>query len=123
MTNLGVPFLLALAALYAPGLPRRAFLAAWIIGLFVIPNVVQVSVIGFDMNKFFQAMWIAVAILAAWLIRRWPMPAVAGVLLLSVPSPLLVAAWTATSNLQVMTDAELDAAEWVRDGTPPTRSS
>lgn len=119
LTNLGVPFVLGLAALVVPGLRRRAFLAAWVIGLFLVPNVLQVSVIDFDMNKYFQAMWVGVAILAAWLIRRWPAPAVAAVLVLSVPSPLLVAAWTATSNLQVLTAAELDAAEWVRENTPP----
>ena len=118
VTNLGAPFLFALVALYMPRLPMRAFLAAWVIGLFLIPNVVQVSVIDFDMNKYFQAMWIAVAILAAWLVRRWPVPAIAAVLLLSIPSPLLVTAWTATSNLQVMTAAELDAVEWVRVETP-----
>ena len=38
--------------------------------------MVQVSDIAFDMNKYFQAMWIAVALLAAWLIRRWPWPAI-----------------------------------------------
>jgi len=119
MTNLGVPFLLALVALYMRSLPMRAFLVTWVIGLFVIPNVVQVSVIDFDMNKYFQAMWIAVAILAAWLVRRWPTPAIAAVLLLSIPSPLLVASWTATSNLQVITAAERDAADWVRQHTPP----
>jgi hypothetical protein len=119
LSNLGVPFVLAIAALLAKGLPHRAFMAGWIVALFVVPNVVQVSVVDFDMNKYFQAMWIAVAILAAWLVRRWPAPAVAAVLLLSIPSPLLVAAWTATSNLQVMTAAELDAVEWVREGTPP----
>ena len=118
VTNLGVPFVLALVALFLPRLRARAFLAAWVVGLFVIPNVVQLSVIDFDMNKYFQAMWIGVAILAAWLVRRWPAPAVAAVLLLSLPSPLLVAAWTATSNLQVLADAELDAAEWVRENTP-----
>ncbi len=118
VTNLGVPFLLALMALYMPRLRMRAFLAAWVIGMFVIPNVVQVSVIDFDMNKYFQAMWIAVAILAAWVVRRWSAPAVAAVLLLSIPSPLLVAAWTATSNLQVMTAAELEAMEWARVETP-----
>ena len=119
VTNLGVPFILALVALAMPRLRARAFLAVWVIGLFAIPNLVQVSVIDFDMNKYFQAMWIGVAILAAWLIRTWPAPLVAGILLLSVPSPLLVAGWTATSNLQVLTAAELDAAEWVRDNTPP----
>jgi len=118
LTNLGVPFALALAALLGPGVPRRAFLAAWLIGLFLIPNVVQLSVIDFDMNKYFQAMWIAVALLAAWLIHRWPAAAIVAVFALSVPSPLLVAGWTATSNLQVLSRADLDAARWVSLNTP-----
>ncbi len=118
LTNLGLPFLLALGAVLVSGLPRRAFLTAWIIGLFVIPNVVQVSVVDFDMNKYFQAMWIGVAISAAWLIRRWPRPALVAVFALSIPSPLLVAGWTATSNLQVLTSAEVRAARWVADSTP-----
>jgi hypothetical protein len=119
LTNLGVPFALAIAALLWPRLPHRGFLAAWIIGLFVVPNVVQASVIDFDMNKYFQAMWIAVAVAAAWLIRRWPILAVAVVLLLSVPSPLLVATWTATSNLLTLSANELAAARWVAANTPP----
>jgi hypothetical protein len=119
VTNLGVPFVLALAALLLPRVPHRGFIAAWIIGLFLVPNVVQLSVIDFDMNKYFQAMWIAVAVLAAWLIRRWPAPAVAAVIALSVPSPLLVAGWTATSNLQALSTAELEAAHWVAAHTPP----
>ena len=119
LTNLGVPFVLALAALFLPRVPHRGFLAAWLIGLFLVPNLVQVSVIDFDMNKYFQAMWVAVGLLAAWLIRRWPLPAIAVVLLLSIPSPLLVAAWTATSNLQVLSRPELAAARWVAANTPP----
>ncbi|HJP70878.1 MAG TPA: hypothetical protein VJ975_04100 [Candidatus Limnocylindria bacterium] len=118
-TNLGVPFVLALLALLVQRVPHRGFVAAWIIGLFLVPNVVQLSVIDFDMNKYFQAMWIAVAMLAAWLIRRWPAPAVAAVIVLSVPSPLLVAGWTATSNLQVLSTGELEAADWVAGNTPP----
>jgi len=118
LTNLGVPFILALAAVLLPGAPRRAFLAAWLIGLFLVPNVVQLSVIDFDMNKYFQGMWIAVALLAAWLIHRWPAAAIAAVFALSVPSPLLVATWTATSNLQVLSHAELTAARWVSLNTP-----
>jgi hypothetical protein len=119
LTNLGIPFVLALVALVLPGLPRRAFLAAWIVGLFLVPNLVQASVIDFDMNKVFQAMWIGVAIAAAWLVRRWPWPAVGVVLLLSLPSPLLVAAWTATSDYEVLNRSQLDAAEWIAEHTPP----
>jgi hypothetical protein len=118
LTNLGVPMILALAALCLPRVPHRGFLAAWLIGLFVIPNVLQVSVIDFDMNKYFQAMWIACGLLAAWLVRRWPLPAVAAVLLLALPSPLLVATWTATSDLQVLSTSELAAARWVSAKTP-----
>jgi hypothetical protein len=119
LTNLGVPFVLAPVALLLPRLPHRGFIAAWIIGLFLVPNLVQVSVVDFDMNKYFQAMWIGVAIAAAWGIRRWPLPGVVAVLALSVPSPLLVAAWTATSDLQVLSRAELAASRWVADHTAP----
>ncbi|HEX7224590.1 MAG TPA: hypothetical protein VF367_03285 [Candidatus Limnocylindria bacterium] len=119
LMNLGVPFVLALVALAMTDIPRRAFLAAWVIGLFVLPNVIQVSTVDFDMNKYFQAMWIGVAIAAAWLIRRWPMPAIVAVVALSVPSPLLVAGWTATSNLQAISRADLVASRWVAANTPP----
>ena len=120
LTNLGVPFVLAVMALSVTRIPHRAFLAAWVVILFALPNVLQVSVIAFDMNKLFQAMWIAVAVAAAWLVRRWPAPAVAAVLLLSVPSPLLVGAWTATGNLQMLSRDQLAAAAWAR--TTPERS-
>jgi hypothetical protein len=118
LTNLGVPFALALVALLRPRLPSAAFLGAWLIGLFLIPNLLQFSVIDFDMNKYFQAMWIAVAILAAWLIHRWPMPAIAAVFALSIWSPLLVAGWTATSRYQVISTAEVAASDWIRENTP-----
>ncbi|HEX2193707.1 MAG TPA: DUF2298 domain-containing protein [Candidatus Limnocylindria bacterium] len=117
-TNLGVPFVLAVVALLVAKPPWRLFLGGWLVALFVVPNVVQVSHVAFDMNKYFQAMWVAVALLAAWLLRRWPWPAVALVLLLSVPSPLLVAAYTAANREQVLSTAELRAAEWIARSTP-----
>jgi hypothetical protein len=118
LTNLGIVFVLAIAAIFTPSLPRRGFLAGWLVAMFLVPNVVQVSLIGFDMNKYFQAMWIAAALLAAWLIRRWPAWALAAVLAVAVPSPLLVAGWTATSNLQILTHDEVAAADWIRANTP-----
>ncbi len=118
VTNLGVPFALALVAAFVSGVPRRGFLVAWVVALFLVPNLAQFSIVDFDMNKYFQAMWIAVAILAAWLIRLWPAVAVVAVLLLSVPSPLLVAAWTGSANLQVLSTADLRAARWVAANTP-----
>jgi hypothetical protein len=119
VTNLGIPFVLAIAALLAPRTPWRAFLGAWALALFLIPNLLQASDIGFDMNKYFQAMWIAVVILAAWLIRHWPLPAVALVVALSVPSPLLVAGWTVLGQEQMLGPAEVAAAGWIPEHTEP----
>jgi hypothetical protein len=118
LTNLGVPFVLAIGAQMARSTPWRALLGGWALALFLVPNVVVVSDIAFDMNKYFQAMWVAVAILAAWLIRRWPLPAVAVVLLLSIPSPLLVSAWTVLDQEQVLSRAERRAAAWMAADTP-----
>jgi hypothetical protein len=118
ITNLGVPFVLGLAALFTRDLKARAFLGAWAGVLFLIPNVMQVSDVGFDMNKYFQAMWIAIALLAAWLIRRWPWPAIAVVLLLSVPSPLLIAAYTAVDRQQVLDLNGIAEANWIAANTP-----
>jgi hypothetical protein len=119
VTNLGLPFLLATVAIVAGrGLPRRWFLAAWAIALFLVPNLVVVSAVEFDMNKYFQMMWIAVAILAAWLIRRWPAPAIAAVLAVSAISPALVGVWHLWSTTQVLSAPQLAAAEWIRDNTP-----
>ena len=65
LTNLGIPFVLALiAGLTARHLRARAFLLTWLLALFIVPNVIRVSAVDFDMNKYFQIMWIAVAILA-----------------------------------------------------------
>ena len=63
----------SLVAAAGPRLPRRAgFIAAWLVALFLVPNLVVVSAVEFDMNNDFQIMWIAVAIAAAWLLVRWP---------------------------------------------------
>jgi hypothetical protein len=118
ISNLGIPFILALVALVTRGQRGKLFLAAWVLCLFLAANLIQVSVIAFDMNKLFQLMWIAIAILAAWLIRRWSRPAIALVLLLSVPSPLLVAGWTAFDRSQVLSQNEVDAANWISKNTP-----
>ncbi len=120
LTNLGIPFALALAGLAVARVPYAPFLAAWVIVLFAVPNLVQVSVVAFDMNKLFQAMAVGGALAGAWLVRRWPRPVIAGLLVLSIPSPLLVGIWSASANLQMLTGAELDAAGWAR--TTPERS-
>ena len=117
-TNLGVPFALALLALAMRRTPARAFLALWVALLFLIPNIVQVSYVSFDMNKYFQAMWIAVALLAGWLLARWGWVALAVVLVVSMASPLLASVHTAFSRNFLMSADQLQAAEWIAAHTP-----
>jgi hypothetical protein len=118
-TNLGIPFALALiAAVRGRGLPSRAFVVAWMVVLFIIPNVVVVSAVEFDMNKYFQIMWIPVAMLAAWLIRDWPMPAIAGTVALSAISPVLIALWHLINPAVVMTASQEAAGRWIETSTP-----
>ena len=119
LTNLGLPFLLALAAVVAGrGLPRRWFLAAWLGALFLVPNLVVVSAVEFDMNKYFQIMWIAAAILAAWFIRRWHPVAVAAVIAFATISPALVAVWHVWNPALVIDTAHERAARWIEVNTP-----
>jgi len=119
LTNLGIPFILAVvAACTARALPDRWFLVAWMVALFVVPNVVVVSAVEFDMNKYFQIMWIAVAILAAWLIRRWPKPLIAAILLVCALSPALIAIWHLRSTTVAVGLAQETAARWIAANTP-----
>ena len=122
-TNLGIPFVLALVALALRRTPSRAFLAVWIGLLFLVPNVVQVSFVSFDMNKYFQAMWIAVAIAAGTLLVRWPVPLAAAVLVVAMLSPALASVHHAFSRNFLMSTDQLAAAAWIADTRPSARSS
>ncbi len=118
-TNLGVPFALAIvAAVVSRDLPNRWFLVAWMAILFIVPNVVLVSAVEFDMNKYFQMMWIAVAILAAWLIHRWATIPIILVLAVSVISPLLVAWWHLNDPSVALSPGQERAAHWIEANTP-----
>ena len=122
ITNLGIPVLLAVASLVvlrgARRVPHRGFLAAWLVTLFIVPNVVRMSAVDFDMNKYFQMMWIAAAILAAWLVARWPRPAIAAVLVVCALSPGLIAIHHATHPAVVMSPPQAAAARWIESSTP-----
>ena len=121
VTNLGIPVLLAIATLVvlrgAQRVPHRGFLGAWLVTLFIVPNIVRMSAVDFDMNKYFQIMWIAAAILAAWLIARWPRPAVAAVLAVCAISPALIAIHHATHPAVVLSLPQAAAARWIEDNT------
>ncbi len=118
-TNLGVPFALALiAAFVSRDMPNRWFLVSWLVILFLLPNIVLVSAVEFDMNKYFQMMWIAVAMLAAWLMRDWdPVPVVL-VLAVSAISPGLIAYWHLTNPAVALSLGQERAAHWIESETP-----
>jgi hypothetical protein len=122
VTNLGIPVLLAIACLLilrgASRVPHRGFLAAWLVALFLVPNVVRVSSVDFDMNKYFQIMWIAAAILAAWLVARWPRPAIVGVLAVCAMSPALIALHHAWHPAVVVSLPQAAAGRWIETSTP-----
>ena len=119
LTNLGIPFALAVvAAVTARRLPGRGFLIAWLVAMFIVPNVVVVSAVVFDMNKYFQIMWIAVAILAAWLVSRWPRPIIAAILVVSALSPALIGIWHLRSTDIAMSLAQETASHWISANTP-----
>ncbi len=117
-TNLGLPLLLALLALAVSRPPARAFLAAWAVALFLVPNLVVASAVEFDMNKYFQVMWVALAILGGWILRRRP-TAVAGlVVAFAAISPALVATWHLVSEPITLSTAQERAAVWIAANTP-----
>ena len=122
VTNLGIPTLLAIGTvLFLRGrrtIPQRGFLAAWLIALFLVPNLVVVSSVEFDMNKYFQMMWIAVAILAAWWVARWPRGAIAAALAICALSPALIALHHAWNPAVVLDPRQQAVAAWIEAATP-----
>jgi len=118
LTNLGLPFVLSLVALAARRVPHRRFLGGWTIALFLVPNVIVVSAVTLDANKFFQLMWIPVAILAAWLIRGWSKALLGVALSISVASAVLIAIWHVEDNRVVLSAAQEAAGRWIEGNTP-----
>jgi hypothetical protein len=117
-TNLGIPFVLALVALVRRGTPARWLLGGWLVALFVIPNVVQVSTVALDSTKFFQLMWPAAALLAAWLMRDWRTSIVVPVVAVSSLAGVAGAVWALDDSRIALSDAQYAAAQWIAINTP-----
>jgi hypothetical protein len=60
-----------------------------------------------------------VALAAATLLARWPLPAVALVLVISATSPVLSSVHHAVSRNFLMSTDDLAAADWIAANTPP----
>ena len=119
VTNLGIPLVLAALALLTRKLPARGWLLAWAVAMFIVPNTVVASAVVFDMNKYFQVMWIALALLTAWLIHRWPRPIVALTLAACAITPALIGVWHVASPAVALTGSQERAARWIAANVPP----
>jgi hypothetical protein len=117
-TNLGLPLLLGVLAVAFARPPGRAFLAAWAVAIFAVPNLVMAGAIEFDMNKYFQVMAVALAILGGWLLRRQRLAVAGLVIAAAAVSPVLVATWHLRSEPVVLNHAQERAARWILANTP-----
>jgi len=118
VTNIGLPLLLGVLALLVSRPPGRAFLAAWAVALFLVPNFVVAGAVEFDMNKYFQVMAVALALLGGWLLRRRRTVVVAVVIAATAISPVLVASWHVLSDSVALSTGQEHAARWIADNTP-----
>jgi len=118
LTNLGLPLLLGAAALLFARPPGRAFLGAWAVALFLVPNLVVAGAVEFDMNKYFQLVFVALAILGGWLLRRQRVVVAALVVAAAAVSPVLVATWHLVSEPMALSSGQERAARWILEHTP-----
>lgn len=119
VTNFGLPFLGAVAALACRSTPGRLWLGGWILALGVVANVVAVGALTEDAGRFLQLAWMPIALLAAGVFARWPRAVVVPTLVLSCASPLLTTAWYVRSDTIALSDAQVEAAHWIAGHTPP----
>jgi hypothetical protein len=118
-TNLGLPLLLGALALLVARPPGRTFLAAWAVALFLVPNLVVAGAVEFDMNKYFQVMGVALAILGGWVLRRRSTLVASLVIAAAAVSPVLVATWHVMSESVALSPGQEQAARWIQSDTPP----
>ncbi len=118
VANLGLPVLLALAALASRNTKQRMFLGLWALACFVIPNVVSLSGTVWDMAKFFTYMWIPIGVLAAQFLEGKHVALIVAAVALSVATPLLILHWNASSDWVAFSQDDVAVGEWIALNTP-----
>ncbi len=84
-----------------------------------MPNLIVAGAVEFDMNKYFQVMGVALAILGGWLLRRRSTLVAGLVLAAAAVSPALIATWHLVSTPLAMSAAQERASHWISANTPP----
>jgi uncharacterized membrane protein len=119
--NLGIPFVISF---FFPLVQRKHefFIYSWLLAMFILPNVVTFTPYSFDMYKFFHFMWIPVAIATGGILGRlWDKKlyiVVVFLVIFSVLTPSLDAAWNLSVKYPGYSIDEYRAGMWVRSSTP-----
>lgn len=121
IANLGIPFVISF---FFPIFQRRHmfFIYSWIISMFLLPNIISFTPESFDMYTFFHFMWIPVAVASGifleGLYRKKFRTVVAILIVFSVFTPFLDAAWNLSVKYPGYSLAEYKAGIWIRENTP-----
>ncbi|MCX9083540.1 MAG: hypothetical protein OIN87_01940 [Candidatus Methanoperedens sp.] len=119
--NLGVPFILSFIFITIQK-KHAFFIYSWLLAMFLLPNVISFTPEQFDMYKFFHFMWIPVAIASGGVLaslydkKRYLI--VVTLIVLSVFTPFLDAAWNLSVNYPGYSISEYNAGMWIRENTP-----
>ncbi len=116
--NFGLPFLLAIAGFFLAPPKERWPLAIWMLLLFAIPNLINLTATQWDMAKFFTYMWLPVSIFAGVLISRIPQSFWVVILFFCMLSPVTILFYFLTSNSIGLSASELAAGDWIAANTP-----
>jgi hypothetical protein len=119
--NLGIPFILSFLFIIIQK-KHAFFIYSWLLAMFLLPNLVSFTPDQFDMYKFFHFMWIPVAIAAGGVIARLydkkRYVLVVALIVLSVFTPFLDAAWNLSVKYPGYSLSEYDAGLWIKENTP-----
>ena len=119
--NLGIPFVMSFLF---PLFQRKHvfFIYSWFLAMFMLPNVVTFTPDSFDMFKFFSFMSIPVAVATGCILGRlWDKKlyiVVIGLIIFSVFTPFLDAAWNLSVKYPGYSLDEYNAGIWVRNNIP-----
>src|SRR4030065_2164229 len=118
--NLGIPFILSFLFISIQK-KHTFFMYSWLLAMFLLPNLVSFTPEQFDMYKFFHFMWIPVAIASGSVIaglyveRKYLIVAV--LIVMSVFTPFLDAAWNVSVKYPGYSLSEYDAGLWINEKT------
>ena len=119
--NFGVPFIISFSFITIQR-KHAFFIYSWLLSMFLLPNLISFTPESFDMSKFFHFMWIPVAIAAGGVLARLYTKKiyvlVAALILLSVFTPFLDAAWNMSVKFPGYSLSEYEAGIWIRENTP-----